>query len=98
MKFSYNLDFRQLASGLQRLTIGDNFLSSIKEDIVITAGEEKEIAYQLDDGILAKYYINLGQTGNGLVTKGSTTWSRTKIYLKNNGAESVTISIAILGA
>jgi len=42
--------------------------------------------------------MSLGQTGNGLVTKGVTDWTAKHIYLKNNGAESVTITILILGA
>lgn len=96
-EFSYNLDFRQLSDGLNRLTIRENFESFIAENITISAGTEQQITYQLQDGKLAKYYLNLGQTGNGLVTKGDTAWTAKHIYLKNHGAESVTITVAILG-
>lgn len=98
MRFSYNADLRELSFGLTRLTLEDNFESFIAEDIVISAGAEKQIKYQLPDGKTAKYYISLGQTGNGLVTTGTTTWTAKHIYLINNGAEEVTITIAILGA
>ena len=98
MKFSYNIDFRELSFGLTRLTLEENFESYIAEDIVISAGAEKQIQYQLPDGKIAKHYISLGQTGNGLVTKGTTAWTAKHLYLTNNGAEEVTITIAILGA
>lgn len=98
MKLSYNLDKRELSFGLTRLTFDDNFQSFISEDVVIAAGAEKQIQYQLPEGKIAKYYISLGQTGNGLVTKGTTAWTAKHIYLKNNGAEAVTITLAILGA
>jgi len=98
MKFSYNFDEREFSYGITRLTFSDNFESYIAEDVVIAAGAEKQITYQLPDGKVAKYYMSLGQTGNGLVTKGVTDWTAKHIYLKNNGAESVTITILILGA
>lgn len=98
MRFAYNLDYRELAYGLTRLTLADNFESYIVEDIVIAAGAEAQVQYQLPDDKLAKYYISLGQDGNGLVTKGPTAWTAKHIYLINNGAVQVTISIAILGA
>ena len=98
MKFSYNFDAREFSYGISKLNFDDNFESYIAEDVVIPAGEEKQITYQLPDGRVAKYYLSLSQTGNGLITKGSTDWTAKHIYLINNGAESVTITIAILGA
>lgn len=98
MKFSYNLDFRELASGLTRLTLDDNFDSYIAADVTISAGAEKGISYNLPGNRVAKYWIMLRHSGNGLVTDGATDWTARQIYLKNNGAEAVTITIAILGA
>jgi hypothetical protein len=98
MKFSYNSDPRELSFGLTRLTFSDNFESFVVEDVVIPAGEEKQIAYQLPESKIAKHYISLGQTGNGLVTKSSTAWTSRYAYLENHGAEAVTITIVILGA
>ena len=97
MKFSYNADLRELSFGLTRLTFKDNFESSTIDGIVIPAGQEKQIQYQLVEGKVGKYFINLGQTGNGLITKGSTAWTSSHIYLVNNGTEQVTLSIVILG-
>lgn len=98
MEFSYNLDFRELSFGLTRLNLKDNIESFIVENVVIAAGAEKQLTYKLPEGKAAKYFISLGQTGNGLVTKGSTAWTTKHVYIKNNGAEEVTISLALLGA
>lgn len=97
MKFSYNVDLRELSFGLTRLSFRDNFESSMIDDIVIPAGQERQISYKLVDGKVGRYFINLGQVGNGLVTKGATPWTANLISLVNNGAEQVTLSIVILG-
>ena len=81
---------RQLAVGLRDLTFGDNF-TSFEETVTITATSEHRFRNQLNS-IPSKYMIVM-QEGNGLVTKGTSTWTDDFIYLYNNGAVSVTITV-----
>ena len=81
---------RQLAVGLRDLTFGDNFKSfEITSDIAATT--ELKIRNQLS--FVPTKYIIVSQTGAGQVTKGTSTWDENHLYLYNNGASSVTITV-----
>jgi len=84
---------RQLAVGLRDMSFRDNFTSS-ETTVTISAGSEARIRHSLS--IVPTRYIIVDQTGNGLVTRGPTTWTNKYAYLINNGAESVTITVIFL--
>jgi hypothetical protein len=84
---------RQLAVGLRDLNFNDNFSSYI-EEITIPATTEYRVRHDLNT--TPSGYIIKEQTGNGLVTKGTTEADSNYYYLYNNGAVSVTITVIIL--
>lgn len=84
---------RQLAVGLRDLTFGDNF-TSFEVEVTIAATTEARIRNSLNSDVTR--YIIVSQSGNGLVTKGSSTWSSDYVYLYNNGAVPVTLTIIFL--
>jgi hypothetical protein len=85
---------RNLMVGLRQLTFEDNFESFEEVDLVIPATSEARIRNQLNF-IPSKYIITM-QTGAGQVTKGTTEWNTNYIYLYNNGASSITITVRFL--
>ena len=84
---------RQLAVGLRDLTFADNFAST-EIAVTIAAGVESRIRHSLQ--VVPTRYIIVNQEGNGLVTNGSTANTTNHLYLLNNGAVSVTITVVIL--
>jgi hypothetical protein len=83
-----------LSAGLSRLTISDNMDCEIIKDVTVPAGVEVNIPHKLRSVPL--YKTILRQTGNGLITDGTANnWTDTNIYLKNNGATDVIITVAI---
>ena len=81
---------RQLAVGLRDLSFGDNF-RNMKAEITIPATSEAQIRNTLN--FIPGEYIIVSQTGNGVITKGTTEWSNDFLYLYNNGAIDVTITV-----
>lgn len=93
MKFSLNLvrnlkqAMLELAAGLKRLDFVDNFTSFESGEITIndqtqTPGDYK-IRNQLDP-IIPRSMIIVKQTGNALVTAGTTEWDSDFVYLRNH--------------
>ena len=85
---------RGLKVGLQRLSFEDNFESFEVQDIEIASGSEVSIGNKLT--YVPSKYIITSQTGNGLITKGDTSWTQSFLYLKNNGTNNVTISVTFM--
>lgn len=83
-----------LEIGLSRLSFKDNFESFEVQDIEITFGTEVTIGNKLTN--IPSKYIIVSQTGNGLVTKGDTSWSQQYLYLKNNGPDTVKVSVVFM--
>ncbi len=81
--------FKNVTSGLLRLTFTDNFSSFLVADLTIAAGATATITNQLRS--IPSYRIVARQTGNGLVTDGN--WTISTLELINNGAVPVTISV-----
>jgi hypothetical protein len=65
----------------------------VAKDVVIASGATVKIQHFL--GVIPKWRIILRQTGNGVITDVPSEWNTKTISLKNNGAESVTISVLI---
>ena len=84
---------RQLAVGLRNLTFTDNF-DSFEVELEISATTEIRVQNQLN--LMPTRYILVSQTGNGLVTKGTTEWTDSFLYLYNNGAVTTTVTIIFL--
>ena len=84
---------RDLANGLRHLTFGDNF-QSFEQVVEITSTTELQIRNQLTS--TPKKYIIVDQTGNGLLTRGTTEWSNDFLYIYNNGAVTVTATIIFM--
>jgi len=92
MENYYNRLIDELSSGLlNRLTLSENMAIDIRS-VTIPASGEAVLNHSLKS--LPKYRIILRQTGNGVITDGST-WDDKKISLKNNGAVSVTLTVGI---
>jgi len=81
---------RQLAVGLRDLTFGDNF-RSFEETLTISGTSEIRLRNQLKS--IPSKYIIVSQTGNGLITKGTTAWNTDHLYIYNNGSVDVTITV-----
>lgn len=81
---------RQLAVGLRDLTFSDNF-RGFEQEVTISATSEARVRNTLN--FIPSRYIIVSQTGNGVVTKGTTEWSDDFLYLYNNGAVSVTVTV-----
>lgn len=84
---------RDLSNGLRHLSLGDNF-QSFEQVVEIAATTELSIRNQLTN--IPKKYIIVDQTGNGLITRGTSEWSNDYLYLYNNGAVTVTATIIFM--
>ena len=84
---------KELANGLMNLTFGDNF-NSFEQVVEIAATTELSVRNQLTK--IPERYIIVSQTGNGLITKGTTDWTKDFIYFYNNGAVTVTATIIVM--
>lgn len=79
--------------GIYKLSL-ENIDGQIISDIIILAGAELGIGHNLQS--IPKYRIILRQSGNGLITDGPTPWTNKEIYLKNNGASDVILTIFLM--
>lgn len=82
-----------LSTGMKKLTFGDNF-ESFEASVIIAATSELKITNKLQ--FTPSRYIIVSQSGNGLITKGTSEWSNDSIYLYNNGAVSVAITVIFM--
>jgi len=81
---------RQLAVGLRDLSFSDNF-KSFEESVTIPSSSEARIRNTLN--FIPSKYIIVSQEGDGVITKGTTTWDSDHLYLYNNGSVSITITV-----
>lgn len=84
---------KKLAHGLVRLKFEDNMESQKEVDLTITASGTLTIGNKLT--FIPSQYIITSQEGNGLITK-TGVWTNKFLYLKNNGAEDVTITVIFM--
>jgi len=85
----------ELASGLVNLNFEDNFKSFEAQGIEIKSGRVARITNDLKT-IPSKYVI-VNQVGAGIVTRSEENiWTTENVYIKNNGAEDVTIDIVFM--
>lgn len=91
---SFSKNMVELNTILRNLSLGDNFGAQILEEQTLTNGQEVSLPHSLKS--TPKYRIIVRQRGNGLITDGSQLWTDTQIFLKNNGPDTVTFSVAIL--
>jgi hypothetical protein len=75
------------------ISLQSNFNGYIAE-VKIDAGASVKIQHFL--GVKPKWRIILKQTGNGVITDIPEEWSENVISLKNNGVESVIVSVFIV--
>lgn len=73
------------------VTLSENMSMDIKS-VSIGIGATVVVTHGLK--VTPKYRMILRQTGNGVITDAGT-WDSTKIFLKNNGAETVKLTIGI---
>jgi hypothetical protein len=84
---------KELSIGLKNLSFNNNF-TSFETTVTISATSEQDIVNELT--IIPTKYIIVDQSGNGLITRGTTEWTRDKLYLYNNGAVSVTATVIFM--
>ena len=85
---------RSLEVILSRLSLIDNFESFEVQDIEITSSTEVTIGNKLTT--IPSKYIVVGQTGHGVISKGDTQWTAKYLYIKNNGPDTVKVSIVFI--
>ena len=91
----------ELTTGLNRLSLSDNFAGFEKKDLSINAGETARIHNELRDAIPNKFIV-VKQQGNGLLTIPSANkdktnvWNQKALFLKNNGTETVKITVIFM--
>ena len=90
---SYNSLIRDLNTGLSRLKLGENFESNTRT-VTIASAAELKIPHNL--GAIPSGYLILRRSSNAVISDGGTAWDENNIYLTNNGASSVTLTIVIL--
>ena len=85
---------KELSTGLRVLSFGDNF-DSFEVDLTLTAGQEiATIRNQLT--VIPNRVIVLGQSGNGVIAKGTTAWDSNYLSIINHGAVTVTVKLLFL--
>lgn len=84
---------KELALGLRSLDFSNNF-ESFEASVDISATSEVQVRNQLK--FIPSRYIIVSQTGNGLVTKGTTDWDLNYLYLYNHGTSTVNVTIIFL--
>ncbi len=72
----------------------ENFTSFQVVDQTIAAGAELRVTNRLN--VIPTTMVVNKQTGNGLITASDTEWTKDYIYIKNNGASSVTATITFI--
>lgn len=85
---------KDLSTLLKDINFLDNFRSFQVVDETIAAGTTAKFRNKLN--VIPTTMMVNKQTGNGLLTAGSTAWDETYVYVKNNGAESVTATITFM--
>jgi hypothetical protein len=71
-----------------------NFDGQIIENLTLTNGEEKDVSHTL--GVVPKFRIILRQEGNGVITDIPSGWIKSSIKIKNNGPDSVTLTLFLV--
>ena len=92
LKDLYSL-IKELSIGLRDLDFDNNF-QSFEETIVISATSEYILRNRLTRE--PSDVIITGQVGNGLITKSTTPWTNTQLYMYNHGAEEVTVKLRFI--
>jgi hypothetical protein len=77
----------------KKVSLQSNLDGSISERVSIAAGATVKIQHSL--GVIPKWRIILRQEGNGVISDIPLGWNKNYITLKNNGIESVIISVLI---
>ncbi len=85
-----NACLRELFIGLYNLTFQDNF-NSFTWTGALTTGQELQIPHTFKK--IPSGYIIYKQVGNGVVDAGTTAWTNEVVYLRNNGAVTVTLTV-----
>ena len=83
-----------LEIGFSRLSLADNFESFEVQDVEITSGSEITIGNKLTT--IPTKYILTGQIGHGVISKGDTQWTAKYLYIKNNGPDTVKVSVVFM--
>ena len=87
--------FKDVTVGLRRLNFFDNF-QTFQAVVTIPAATELPIVNGFEGNLVNSIptgRIIVRQTGNGVITDGPTPWSADFVYLTNNGAVPVTITV-----
>jgi hypothetical protein len=91
--------FVELTTGLRRINFLDNFQSFRLDEVSLPVGVEIALPNGLknrDRGAIPTSRLIVRQTGNGVITDGSTPWNADEVFLKNEGPDPVVISVIFL--
>lgn len=80
----------ELSVGLKRLNLLDNF-ESFEQEVTIASATESRINHDLD--FIPSRYLIVSHLGNGVISRGTSEWTRTMAYLYNYGPDSVTLKV-----
>ena len=88
--------FKDLATGLVRLTFGENFDSKTVEVTTATAGTEVAVQNPYPDAIPSEWVVVDADNGAvGTLSKGSTKWTASLLYFENDTTGSSTFTIRL---
>ena len=82
---------KELAVGLRDITFGDNFKSFEWSGTITGSVSNYAIRHSLTN--TPSKYIIVHQTGNTIVTAGSTQWTENYVYMTNNTANDAVLTI-----
>jgi hypothetical protein len=82
---------KELSVGLRDLTFTDNFHSFEWSGTIVASETNYKIRHSLQ--LTPSKYIIVHQTGNAVVTAGSTLWDSNYVYMTNNTATDAVLTI-----
>lgn len=91
--------FVELTTGLRRLDFLDNFQSFRLDDVTLPVGVEVALPNGLKNryrGAIPNTRLIVKQSGNGIITDGSSAWTADEVFLRNEGPDPVVVSVIFI--
>jgi hypothetical protein len=80
----------ELSVGLKRLNLLDNF-EAYETEVTVPSANELKIRHNLP--FIPQRYVIVSHLGNGVISRGTSSWTRDFAYIYNYGPDSVTLKI-----
>jgi len=93
LRIEHTANLKELVTGLNRLTLDENFLS-FTVSVEIPAGQETAIENKLRGSIPSHRIITRSNVAE--IVDGATAWTKEFVYLKNLGATNAQVTVIFL--